>query len=194
MRASSYMKQAVNNSMEQEIRELMDSYEKLFISRAYALTGSSEDAQDVVQDVFIKYIKLRQNGTEVQNPKNWFYTAIRNRSIDLIRKRNRKLKLENETNNHSLIEEYFISKSQNGFTELIRSEKYNLTEAALGTLNARELAIAKLRFTENKSYKEIADFMELTSSNIGFIIHTIIKKLRQAVEQEGQLSNDSMPI
>ncbi|MCK5834802.1 MAG: sigma-70 family RNA polymerase sigma factor [Lentisphaeria bacterium] len=178
--------------MEEEIIQLMDLYEKLFISRAYAITGSSEDAQDVVQDVFIKYIKLRKKGTLVDNPKSWFYTAIRNQSIDLIRKRTRKLKLENETNDHELIKERFSSKSQDGLTELINLERVASTKIALGILNERELHIAQLRFTEDKSYKEIADVMKLTSSNIGFILHKIIKKLRQAVEQEGALSNDSM--
>jgi len=180
--------------MEQEIRQLIDAYEKLFISRAFALTNSTEDAQDVVQDVFIKYIKLRKKGTEVQNAKNWFYTAIRNQSIDLIRKRTRKLKLDNESNNHELIKDHFISKTQDGLSQLIASEKYTLSENALGTLEPRELTIANLRFKENRSYKEIADYMELTTSNIGFIIHHIIKKLRLAVEQEGSYNDENLPI
>jgi RNA polymerase sigma-70 factor (ECF subfamily) len=180
--------------MEQEITQLMTNYERLFVSRAYALTGSSEDAQDVVQDVFIKYIKLHKKGGQVENPKNWFYMAIRNQSVDLIRKRSRKLKLENENHNHHLIKDYFLSKTVNGFDNLLHEERQILSDKALDILSNRELAIAELRFTQDQSYKEIAEAMNLSTSNIGFILHQIIKKLRQAVEQEGLLRNDTMPI
>ena len=54
----------------------------------------------------------------------------------------------------------------------------------LRTLSDREQQIVLLKVIERKSYPEIAKIMELSSSNIGFILHTSLKKLAKLMEEK----------
>ena len=49
----------------------------------------------------------------------------------------------------------------------------------LKKLPEREQRIVTLKVVDGKSYKEIAEIMGLTTSNVGFILHTTMKKLGQ---------------
>jgi RNA polymerase sigma-70 factor (ECF subfamily) len=53
-------------------------------------TGSSEDAEDVVQDVFVRVAENRPRLVSVRHPKRWLLTVTRRIAIDLCRKRNRR--------------------------------------------------------------------------------------------------------
>ena len=48
---------------------------------------------------------------------------------------------------------------------------------ALRRLGDRERELVVLKVYEEKSYKEIAEITGLTVSNVGFILHTAMKKL-----------------
>ena len=48
---------------------------------------------------------------------------------------------------------------------------------ALSRLSVRERQLVVLKVYEEKSYKEIAEITGLTVGNVGFILHTAIKKL-----------------
>ena len=53
----------------------------------------------------------------------------------------------------------------------------------IATLPDRQQEVLRLKFHGGLSYKEIAEIMELTSTNVGFILHTAISKLRQQMVQ-----------
>ena len=52
------------------------------------------------------------------------------------------------------------------------------------SLNEREREIVILKMEHDKSYKEIAEIMNLTVSNVGFILHGALKKLRNAYREK----------
>ena len=52
----------------------------------------------------------------------------------------------------------------------------------LDELPEREQRIIVLKVMEGKSYKEIAEIMDLTSTNVGFILHTAMKKLAKQLK------------
>src|SRR6187399_1421855 len=57
---------------------------------AFRLLGSSEEAKDVVQDVFIKLWNGRDRLAEVQNMEAWCMRITKNLSLDRIRSRQRR--------------------------------------------------------------------------------------------------------
>jgi RNA polymerase sigma factor (sigma-70 family) len=54
---------------------------------ALHLTGRREDAEDVVQFVFLRAYRMLESGTELVNPRAWLIKATKHRSLNLIRDR-----------------------------------------------------------------------------------------------------------
>ena len=54
---------------------------------AYSLLGSEREAEDVVQDVFVKLWTIRSTLSGVKDPRSWSYILLRNRCIDILRTR-----------------------------------------------------------------------------------------------------------
>ena len=54
----------------------------------------------------------------------------------------------------------------------------------IARLPDRQQEVLRLKFNAGLSYKEIAEVTGLTSTNVGFILHTAISKLRQRLVQQ----------
>ncbi|MBY0435566.1 MAG: sigma-70 family RNA polymerase sigma factor, partial [Cyclobacteriaceae bacterium] len=57
---------------------------------AYRLLGSSDDAKDVVQEVFIKVWNGREQLNEIQNLEAWCMRITKNMSLDRLRQQQRR--------------------------------------------------------------------------------------------------------
>ena len=53
-------------------------------------TGSREDAEDVVQDVFVKVVEQGDRLAKVHHPRRWLLTVTHRKAIDLVRSRRRR--------------------------------------------------------------------------------------------------------
>ncbi|MDF1656932.1 MAG: sigma-70 family RNA polymerase sigma factor [Verrucomicrobiales bacterium] len=162
--------------MEVSPRELVESAQADFEGplTGYAaglLGGDWERARDVVQDTFVKL--HRQDPEMIQGKlKSWLYTVCRNRSIDVLRKENPMLtssgeafeNMENSTPDPSNAME-----QKESFEEVLRF---------LERLPDNQREVIRLKFQGDLSYKEISEVTGLSVSNVGFLIHTGIKRLR----------------
>jgi RNA polymerase sigma factor (sigma-70 family) len=52
----------------------------------------------------------------------------------------------------------------------------------LGTLSKNQQEVVRLKFQNGLSYQEISDITNLTVSNVGVLIHTALKTLRQKMQ------------
>jgi RNA polymerase sigma-70 factor (ECF subfamily) len=66
--------------------------------------------------------------------------------------------------------------------QIARWEAIGLVRLVLETLDERSRELIRLRFTEELSYKEIADRMTLTVGHVGYLLHYALKAM--AVELE----------
>ena len=78
---------------EGQVRALDELYD-LAAADAYRLalwrTGSVEDAEDVVQDVFVRIVEQAGRLASVRHPRRWLLTVTHLRAIDLVRSRKRR--------------------------------------------------------------------------------------------------------
>lgn len=51
--------------------QAFDQLQGLMFSIAYRMTGSVGDAEDIVQDAFVRLERARRAGVEVESPKAW---------------------------------------------------------------------------------------------------------------------------
>lgn len=136
------------------------------------LNGDWERARDVVQDTFVKL--HQQDPALVKGRlKSWLYTVCRNRSIDVIRKE-KPMRVSSS--------EAFETLDDNRPDPAMMAENAERCEEVLRFVkklpdNQRE--VIRLKFQSDLSYKEIAEITGLSVSNVGFILHTGIKRLRK---------------
>jgi len=50
-------------------------------------TGCEEDAQDALQEVFVKLVEKRESLSRVQDPRGWLFTVAHRAAVDAVRRR-----------------------------------------------------------------------------------------------------------
>lgn len=168
--------------MEVSPRELVESaqadFEGPLTGYAAGLLGGDWDrARDVVQDTFIKL--HRQDPASIQGRlKSWLYTVCRNRSIDILRKENPMISSSGEAFDS-------INDSAPDPSRAMEDrERHSEVLALLERLPENQREVIRLKFQGDLSYKEISDVTGLSVSNVGFLIHTGIKRLRSLMGVE----------
>ena len=164
------------------IKSAIEQHEGPLLRYAQHFVHDLETARDVVQDTFLQ---LCRKPDEELRPRiaQWLFTVCRNRAIDVCRKE-RRMKLAPE-------DQLTDQLAENSDSELMQpGAAMEKSEAAEGLLNQisqlpnRQQEVLRLKFNAGLSYKEIAEVTGLTSTNVGFILHTAISKLRQRLVQQ----------
>lgn len=135
------------------------------------LGGDWDRARDVVQDTFLKLYQ-QDPGTVQDRLKSWLYTVARNRSIDIIRKDKPMTITSNEA--FEALDDWRPDPS----AEAEQKERHADVLLLVDRLPENQREVIRLKFQSDLSYKEIADITELSVSNVGFLLHTGIKRLR----------------
>lgn len=174
----------VSNS--QLVKNALAEHQGSLVRYAQHFVGDLEGAKDVVQDTFLKLCGLvngHQNstaGSHVNQPllddqshlKRWLYRVCRNRAIDVCRKENR-MKVANFDQLEGIVSEQARPAEVAQRDELNRSVMDQVEQ-----LTDNQQEVLRLKFQAGLSYKEIAEVTGLTSTNVGFVLHTAIKQLR----------------
>jgi RNA polymerase sigma-70 factor (ECF subfamily) len=58
----------------------------------------------------------------------------------------------------------------------------------LATLSENQQEVVRLKFQSGLSYREISEITDLSVTNVGFLLHTALKKIRERLEAEGALA------
>jgi len=85
---------AVFDALSDDRVEALDELYDLAATDVYRLalwrTGSPEDADDVVQDVFVRTAEQGRRLASVRHPRRWLLTVTHRRAIDLVRRKGRR--------------------------------------------------------------------------------------------------------
>lgn len=164
------------------IESAIETYESPLLRYAQHFVGDMETARDVVQDTFLQL--CRKPDPELK-PRlaQWLYTVCRNRSIDVIRKEKRMKRTADQGTTHddpvgSSITDPADQRPGPGAEAELAEDATGLLRQ-IKKLPERQQEVLRLKFHGGLSYKEIASVMGLTSTNVGFILHSAISKLRQ---------------
>src|SRR5262245_10870155 len=74
----------------QEFEDLFQEHYVLVYRTAYGVTGRVEDAEDVVQTIFLRLLKREKPRELFQNPRGYLYRAAVNLSLTILRTRRRR--------------------------------------------------------------------------------------------------------
>ena len=136
--------------------------------------GNFHDAEDLISDVFLKATAaLERFDRQKGSLSTWVYTITQNTVRDYFRRAKPIYSLDEQ--------EDLPDPADPIDAELLSRERLNELAAALETLSQRERDIIILRFYLGLSPKDIAQRMQISYSNEGFIQSTALRKLRKAL-------------
>jgi RNA polymerase sigma factor (sigma-70 family) len=147
------------------------------IHYAAQITGDLDRARDVVQDTFVRLCAKEPKQLE-DCLAPWLFTVCRNRALDLKRKESRMSPLE------QIEAEACESPGLSPSAEAEQRESTGEVLRMLSTLPANQQEVVRLKFQAGLSYQEISRVTNLTVTNVGFLIHTAIKTIRQRLKVE----------
>ena len=154
------------------LRAVLDRYERPLLCYAMRLVGDADRARDVVQDVFIRLCTADRVQIE-DHVAEWLFTVCRNRALELRRKESRMRRLD----------EAAVATRESGdpppAAVLETQETAGRALRLLASLPDNQQEVLRLKFQGGLSYKQIAGVLGLTASNVGFLIHTGLKAIRE---------------
>lgn len=153
----------------------LDRYEGALVRYTTNLVGNLEVARDIVQNAFLKLCQQRRAQVEEQLPA-WLFTVCRNQAVDHLRREHTRSANASASSNEAAQESPLVP--------LERKERVGFLLACMDTLPARQQEVLRLKFGEGMSYKEIASVIETSVSNVGVLIHTAIRRLRDRIEAD----------
>src|SRR3989339_1441422 len=72
-----------------EFEKIIEQYQDQLVKYAFYRVGSYEDAQDIVQNTFIRFFSKQIEVNKLDNSKSYLYRCIHNACIDFIRVNNK---------------------------------------------------------------------------------------------------------
>ena len=166
---------------EKAFRQLFHNNKESVFRLAYRYTRSQEDAEDIMQETFIKAfknIKKFDNKNETSF-SGWINRISINCSINHLR-RNKSRKMD-EMDSLSKLQDKLITKNPSEETTEIN---FNLSKIknALQKLTHKQRIIFDMRFSQQMKIREIAEIMKCSDSNVKTQLFRTFAKLRKQLK------------
>lgn len=156
-------------------RVLVDRYSHEMFRLAYRLTGNEQDAEDVVQETFLRAFRRIDRYDARNRVSSWLYAIATNYAIDLLRRRKRWRTTEVEpTEQQGPLLSAAPGPEQAAFGGQIGAR----VAEAMDDLSPRERIAFTLRHHEGLSINEIGRVMGLGTSATKNHIFRAVRKLR----------------
>ncbi|MBD3286688.1 sigma-70 family RNA polymerase sigma factor [candidate division WOR-3 bacterium] len=159
-------------------RLLVERYQRLMYSIAYGLMGDHSAADDVVQEVFIRFFeKAHRKVRKPQALKTYLARSTTNECIDRLRRAKRRRTLSLEALEVSEI--MSDDDTQTPTESMKRKELGELINRALDQLSVRQRKVVILSFTEGLSYSEIAEVLGCEEVTVRTHLHRARQRLQK---------------
>ena len=164
-------------------RALVEGHSRYIFSLAHRMTGNAQDAEDVVQEAWLKAHKQLSRFEARADFRTWMHRITVNCSIDLIRARRHRedahdpMDLEQGPLSERGAETQATPERMTASVQI--SERVN---AALNLLTALERAAFTLRHVEGMSIEEVGEKLGMKTSATKHSIFRAVKKMRNALE------------
>lgn len=148
------------NGDKKSLEVIVNRHLKPVFNYVYRITSSSNETEDIVQEVFIKVWKNISKFNPDQNFKTWLFAIARNTTIDWLRKRKNisfsKLDSINDEEGDKTFEETLRDAEPLPDEIFMKKEIKKDLEKALTKIRPDFKEIMLLHYTENLTFQEIS--------------------------------------
>lgn len=155
----------MSNDNNEIFRQIYDKYADTLYRIAYLHTGSAQESEDILQEVFIKRLYNAPHFTNETHEKAWLIRVTSNKCKDYLK--------SSRHSNMSLNEEIISDKSY-------EDDKAIDIQAKIISLNDKYKTVIYLFYYEDYSVKQIASCLRLTESTVKMRL----KRAREILKKE----------
>ena len=160
-----------------ELEDVFQRFHPKVFAAAYRVTGSAQDAEDVLQTVFLRLLKRQDELDLSPNPSAYLHRAAVNAALDQMRARSRSRSVP--------LDDLPVapSEGENRGPERLQQDRElrrGLRQALLA-LSARSAEIFCLRFIEGVSNREIAILLGMSQTAVGVALHRARNQVKKEI-------------
>lgn len=162
-----------SNTFEKGFRMLMQKYQEKLYWHIRRMVMDHDDANDVIQNCFIKVYKSIHRFERKSKLYTWLYRIATNEAITHLNKQKKKATAS-------------IDDEESGISHRLEADAYfdgdeaqRQLQKALNTLPDKQRLVFNLRYFDEMSYKEMAEVLDTSVGALKASYHHAVKKIEQ---------------
>ncbi len=161
---------------ENALQTLVERWERPVFAFLFRMLGSSEEAEDLCQDTFMKLIEAAERYAPEGKFRSWLFRIAGNQARSRLRRRKilRWLPLTADYDNAP-------APGPDALDVLAGRERQRIVQHAVARLPERQRQALVLKQYHDLSYQEIADVMGNTVSAVQMLLHRAMTALRKDI-------------
>ena len=178
------MVEIVRNSDQERYGEIIERYQGKLFAYLYRLIGSYDEAQDLLQNVFIKVYRNLQSYDTNRKFSSWIYRIAHNEAVNYVKRKSLKRFIPWEDIASAKDKLEMVSLEERADKAWLRKEVKGEVNLAINRLPFKYKQVLLLKYFFDKSYEEISEILGKPVNTVGTLISRAKKKL--AEELKGQ--------
>ena len=171
------MEKTLPHTTRLKFEDLVKEYKERLYWHIRRMVVSHDDADDVLQNTFIKIYKNLDNFNGESQIYTWMYRIATNESITFINKRNRRVQLGSEELQQSLVDNLTSDPYFNGDDAQLKLQQ------AIDTLPAKQKQVFIMKYFDELKYNEISEILETSEGALKASYHHAVKKITDFVSK-----------
>lgn len=158
-------------SKEVAFRELLQLYKERLYWHIRKIVISHDDADDVLQNTFIKVYRSIDKFKGESKLFSWLYRIATNESITFINKNAKRLQISNEEQKSNVINNLTADVYFEGDEIQLKLQK------AIASLPEKQQIVFNMKYFDNIKYKDMADILKTSEGALKASYHIAVKKI-----------------
>ncbi|MDG5492141.1 RNA polymerase sigma factor [Psychroserpens sp. SPM9] len=159
-------------------KELLTIYKERLYWHIRHMVKSHDDADDVLQNTFIKIYKNIQNFKGDSKLYSWMYRIATNESITHINKNAKRLQLNNEETHQHMVNNLKADVYFEGDAIQLKLQE------AIARLPQKQQQVFSMKYFQDITYKDMAEILETSEGALKSSYHIAVKKIEAFLTQD----------
>ena len=168
----------VDSTREKAFRALIDKYKEKVYWQIRRIVHFHEDADDVVQNTFIKVWKNLDGFKRESKLYTWLYRIATNESLTFLKKKKKHQTIEIETDDYDLTAELKADPFFEGDEIQLKLQK------AIALLPEKQRVVFNLRYYEEMKYDEMSEVLDTSVGALKASYHHAVKKIEKSLTED----------
>jgi RNA polymerase sigma-70 factor, ECF subfamily len=165
----------------------MLEYRRAAYAWAYRIVGNHHDAADIAQNVLVKWVEVRSNGSPPSNALGWLRRVTINQSLNLFRSQSRQRIKSNEINNVVACNDVTVNDDE---CEGHASRLTRAVVAAMEGMTEHQRIVLFAKIYDGLTFARIAEQLEIAVPTVKTHYVRALKTARRSLLSAGIESGD----